>query len=55
MVAEPEAEPQHHTAGFTAYTNGALVPEVKTIFDQRFFLNNVILIFEMNSFLASFL
>jgi len=27
VVAEPEAEPQHHTAGFTAYTNGALVPE----------------------------
>jgi len=27
VVAEPEAEPQHHTAGFVAYTNGALVPE----------------------------
>jgi len=27
VVAEPEAEPQHHTAGFTAYTNGALVPQ----------------------------
>ena len=27
MVAEPEAEPQHHTAGFVRYTNGALVPE----------------------------
>ena len=37
VVAEPEAEPQHHTAGFTAYTNGALVPEVKTISDQHFF------------------
>jgi len=27
VVAEPEAEPQHHTAGFVRYTNGALVPE----------------------------
>jgi hypothetical protein len=33
VVAEPEAEPQHHTAGFTAYTNGALVPQVKNISD----------------------
>ena len=41
VVAEPEAEPQHHTAGFTAYTNGALVPQVRTIFRSIFFLNNV--------------
>ena len=35
VVAEPEAEPQHHTAGFVAYTNGALVPEVRIISDQK--------------------
>ena len=37
VVAEPEAEPQHHTSGFTAYINGALVPEVKIISDQHYF------------------
>ena len=41
VVAEPEAEPQNYTSGFVAYTNiyrftnGALVPEVRIISDQK--------------------